>query len=71
MSAHLAAAGLRQLLPWPPQTRMVGDCRRSLKEAAVELGRVNPGTGLPVGDLVLARGWLATAIADAERLQGP
>lgn len=71
MSAHLAAAGLRQLLPWPPQTRMVGDCRRSLKESAEELGRIGPGAGLPVEDLVLAPGWLATAIADVERLQRP
>ncbi len=71
MSAHLAAAGLRQLLPWPPQTRMVADCRSSLAAAAEELGRLDSGIGLPVEDVVLARGWLATAIADVERLLRP
>ncbi len=71
MSAYLAAAGLRQLLPWPPQTRMVADCRSSLAAAAGELGRLDSGIGLPVEDVVLSRGWLATAIADVEHLLRP
>lgn len=71
MTAHLAAAVLQPLLLWPADIRMVGGCRDNLAHAARELDRINPSDGVPVDDLVHARCWLATAIADAERLQIP
>lgn len=71
MSAHLAAAPLQKLLTWPSETRIVGDCRGNLARAAEELDRLDPSSGLDVDGLVLARCWLATALADADRLQSP
>lgn len=71
MSAHLAAAMLQPLLPWPAEIRVVGDCRDNLAHAVRELDRIDPSDGVPVDALVHARCWLATALADAERLQSP
>lgn len=71
MSAHLAAALLGQHLTWPPPARIARDCAGSLRAAADELDGAALSAGLPADDLVVARGWLSTAIADADRLQSP
>ena len=71
MSAQLAAATLQLHLAWPAEIRMVGDCRGNLARAAEELDRLHPFADVDIDDLVLARCWLATALADADRLHSP
>lgn len=70
MSIHLAAASLSRYLPEPVPAADHADCLTALRAAQTELMLLQPDHHLPQPDLALIRTRLATALAEAQSLQG-
>lgn len=71
MSIHLAAAGLSMHLPEPVSAAKHLDCLTALRAAQTALTLLPPDHQLPQPDLALIRARLATALNEAQSLQGP